>query len=56
MVTGFQRTGQAAYALEYSLAGRTHQVRYSFADRRYMVEFVDADGGVRTEVYERRED
>ena len=56
MVTGFQRTGQAAYALEYVLAGRAHQVRYAFADRRYAFEFVDADGGVRTEVYERRGD
>lgn len=56
VVTGFLRTGQAAYAIEYALGGRTHQVRYSFADRRYAFEFVDADGGVRTEVYERRGD
>lgn len=54
-VTGFERIGQAAYVLRYELSGRVNQVRYSFTDRRCTFEFVDAEGGVRTEVYERRD-
>lgn len=53
-IIDFQELGSNDYSLEYSLNGQIHYVNYRLEGNSYTFEFIDAEGNVRTETYERR--
>jgi len=54
VITGLERTGANAFDLKYSLNGSDYHVKYSATLTDVNMQFVDANGATRTEVYKRK--
>jgi hypothetical protein len=53
-ITGFERLGNGAYILTYSLNNANYQIKYSATTTNMNIEFVNPDGTIRTEVYTKK--
>jgi len=53
-ITGFQKVGDNHYDLAYTLNGGTYHVNYTATLDRMTVAFIDPQGNVRNEVYQRK--
>lgn len=59
-ITGFKKTGDASWSLEYTLSGRKYRVEYRIEgkgdDAKVIFEFVSPDGTKKTSQYDVRDD
>ena len=53
VITGLERTGDNAFDLTYSLNNSNYHVKYSASLNQVDMQFIDANGSVRTESYRR---
>ena len=53
-ITGLERTGENAFDLKYSLNGADYHVKYTATLSQVSMEFIDANGTSRSEVYQRK--
>ena len=54
IITGLERTGESAFDLKYSINGADYHVKYSATLSQVSMEFIDANGAVRSEVFQRK--
>ena len=54
IITGLERTGESAFDLKYSIDGADYHVKYSATLSQVSMEFIDANGAVRSEVFQRK--
>jgi hypothetical protein len=54
IITGLERTGESAFDLKYSINGADYHVKYSATLSKVIMEFIDANGAVRSEVFQRK--
>jgi len=54
IITGFERRGDAQFALTYTIAGATYGIDYLATMSAVELTFTSPDGSVRTETYSRR--
>ena len=54
IITGLERTGESAFDLKYSINGADYHVKYLATLSQVSMEFIDANGAVRSEVFQRK--
>jgi hypothetical protein len=53
-ITGFERVGEDSFDLKYTLNGSDFHVKYSATLSEVSMQFIDPQGSIRTEVYQRK--
>jgi hypothetical protein len=54
VITGLERVGDSAFDLKYTLNGSDYHVKYTATLKEVSMQFIDSNGSIRTEVYQRK--